>query len=226
MELDGGEGYKPVVVLVGRAGRNCIGRSDGVVVVMGGEGLGSGSYGHCALKEMPYLFDVVVVGGVATIATHWEVTTILSIRDELFETFRKRHKGVMELEEVQLTANSLHSEQTKGQKFPENASDQEMLEIVMARAMLELNQILKANEINFAILAALPAFFVSLIIMSSVRAWFKRPHHRDRDVKQSSLTSTFASSFLSQKRLALKMQPHHHRRHVSARGTRNVGKSG
>ncbi|KAK3023699.1 hypothetical protein RJ639_044309 [Escallonia herrerae] len=41
-------------------------------------------------------------------------------------------------------------------------------------AMLELNQILKANEINFAILAALPAFFVSLIIMSSVRAWFKR----------------------------------------------------
>ncbi|XAR52278.1 hypothetical protein NMG60_11020252 [Bertholletia excelsa] len=33
---------------------------------------------------------------------------LLSIRDELFETFRKRHKGVMELEEVQLTANSLH----------------------------------------------------------------------------------------------------------------------
>lgn len=33
---------------------------------------------------------------------------LLSIRDELFETFRKRDKGVMELEEVQLTANSLH----------------------------------------------------------------------------------------------------------------------
>ncbi|KAK1293958.1 hypothetical protein QJS10_CPA16g01153 [Acorus calamus] len=32
---------------------------------------------------------------------------ILSIRDELFETFRRRHKGVMELEEVQLTAISL-----------------------------------------------------------------------------------------------------------------------
>ncbi|KAJ9146623.1 hypothetical protein P3X46_028862 [Hevea brasiliensis] len=139
---------------------------------------------------------------------------LLSIRDELFDTFRKRHKGVMEIEEVQLTANSLHrmllafSEQTKGQKFPENASDQEMLEIVMARyekelmhpiqnllsgelaralliqvqklkldietAMLELDQILKANEINFAILAALPAFFLSIILLMLVRAWFKQ----------------------------------------------------
>uniref|UniRef100_A0A2P2Q3P5 Uncharacterized protein n=1 Tax=Rhizophora mucronata TaxID=61149 RepID=A0A2P2Q3P5_RHIMU len=138
---------------------------------------------------------------------------LLSIRDELFETFRKRHKGVMEVEEVQLTANSLHrmlltfTEQTKGQKFPENASDQEMLEIVMSRyekelmhpiqnlvsgelaralliqvqklkldietAMLELDQILKANEINFAILAALPAFFISLILLMLVRAWLK-----------------------------------------------------
>ncbi|PRQ17009.1 putative nuclear control of ATP synthase 2 [Rosa chinensis] len=139
---------------------------------------------------------------------------LLSIRDELFKTFRQRHKGMMELEEVQLTSNSLHrmllafSEQTKGQNFPENASDQEMLEIVMARyekelehpihnlvngelaralliqvqklkldtetAMLELNQILRANEINFAILAALPAFFLSLILLMLVRAWFKR----------------------------------------------------
>lgn len=139
---------------------------------------------------------------------------LLSIRDELFETFRKRHKGVMELEEVQLTANSLHrmllafSEQTKGQKLPENASDQEMLEIVMGRyekelmhpiqslvggelaralliqiqklkldietAMLELNQILNANEINFAILAALPAFFLSLGVLMLLRAWFKQ----------------------------------------------------
>lgn len=139
---------------------------------------------------------------------------LLSIRDELFDTFRKRHKGVMELEEVQLTASSLHrmllnfSEQTKGQKFPVNASDQEMLEIVMARyekelmhpiqslvggelvralliqiqklkldietAMLELDQILKANEINFAILAALPAFFLSLLMLMLVRTWFKR----------------------------------------------------
>ncbi|XP_030959019.1 protein DGS1, mitochondrial [Quercus lobata] len=139
---------------------------------------------------------------------------LLSIRDELFETFRKRHKGVMEPEEVLLTSNSLHrmllafSEQTKGQKIPENASDQELLEIVMSRyekelmhpvqnllsgelaralliqvqklkldietAMLELDQILKANEINFAILAALPAFFLSLILLMLVRTWFKR----------------------------------------------------
>ncbi|KAL6009878.1 hypothetical protein ACLOJK_000309 [Asimina triloba] len=123
-------------------------------------------------------------------------------RDELFETFQRRHKSVTELEEVQLTANSLHrmllafSEQTKGEKLPENMSDQDMLEIVMVSyekelthplqsllggelaralliqiqklkldietAMLELNQILRANEINFAILAALPAFFLSL----------------------------------------------------------------
>ncbi|KAL3530130.1 hypothetical protein ACH5RR_009452, partial [Cinchona calisaya] len=139
---------------------------------------------------------------------------LLSIRDELFETFRKRQKGVMEREEVQLTADSLHrmllafSEQTKGQKLPQNASDQEMLEIVMARyekelthpiqnlvggelvralliqvqklkldietAMLELDQILRANEINFAILAALPAFALSLILLMLVRAWFKQ----------------------------------------------------
>ncbi|KAL5766206.1 hypothetical protein ACOSP7_016823 [Xanthoceras sorbifolium] len=139
---------------------------------------------------------------------------LLAIRDELFETFRKRHKGMMDIEEVQLTSNSLHrmllafSEHTKGQKFPENASDQELLEIVMSRyekelmhpiqnllsgelaralliqvqklkldietAMLELNQILRANEINFAILAALPAFFLSLILLMLVRAWFKQ----------------------------------------------------
>nr|AFK36447.1 unknown [Medicago truncatula] len=139
---------------------------------------------------------------------------ILSIRDELFETFRKRHQGIMDFEEVRLTSNSLHrmllafSEQTKGQKSPVNASDQEMLEIVMDRyekelmhpiqnllngelaramliqvqklkldietAMLELNQILRANEINFAVLAALPAFFISLLLIMLVRAWFKQ----------------------------------------------------
>ncbi|GAU21660.1 hypothetical protein TSUD_251440 [Trifolium subterraneum] len=100
------------------------------------------------------------------------------------------------------------SEQTKGQKFPVNAPDQKMLEIVMDRyekelmhpiqnllsgelaramliqvqklkldietAMLELNQILRANEINFAILAALPAFFLSLLLLMLVRAWFKQ----------------------------------------------------
>ncbi|KAM0951033.1 putative nuclear control of ATP synthase 2 [Dioscorea sansibarensis] len=136
---------------------------------------------------------------------------LLAIRDELFETFRRRHKGVMEVEEVQLTANSLHrmllafGEQTKGQKLPENIADQELLEIVMSRyekevmhplqnllsgelaramliqiqklkldletAMLELNQILRANEINFAILAALPAFFLSVLLLMLVRTW-------------------------------------------------------
>ncbi|XP_056166152.1 protein DGS1, mitochondrial isoform X2 [Syzygium oleosum] len=139
---------------------------------------------------------------------------LLSIRDELFETFRKRHESAMELEEVHLTSKSLHrmlkafSEQTEGQKLPEDASDQQMLEIVMARyekelmhpvknllsgelaralliqvqklkldietAMLELNQILRANEINFAILAALPAFFLSLILLMIMRAWLKQ----------------------------------------------------
>ncbi|KAL4027483.1 hypothetical protein IC575_010649 [Cucumis melo] len=64
---------------------------------------------------------------------------LISIRDELFDTFRKRHKGVMEVQEVQLTAISLHrmllafSEHTKGQKFPDDALDQEMLAIVMTR---------------------------------------------------------------------------------------------
>ncbi|GKU95398.1 hypothetical protein SLEP1_g8761 [Rubroshorea leprosula] len=66
------------------------------------------------------------------------------------------------------------SEQTKGQKFPANSSDQETLEMVMDRAMLELDQILWANEINFAILAALPGFFLSLILIMSVYAWLKQ----------------------------------------------------
>ncbi|GAA0148470.1 hypothetical protein LIER_07905 [Lithospermum erythrorhizon] len=139
---------------------------------------------------------------------------VLAIRDELFDTFKKRNKGAMEPEEVQLTADSLHrmliafSEQTSGKKFPEDASDQKMLELVMGRyekemmhpiqnlvggelvralliqvqklkldieeAMLELDQILRANEINFAILAALPAFFLSLLILMLLRAWFKQ----------------------------------------------------
>ncbi|KAE8676440.1 60S ribosomal protein L36 [Hibiscus syriacus] len=137
---------------------------------------------------------------------------LLAIRDELLDTFKKRQKGVMDMEEVHLTSDSLHrmllafSEETKGKKFPENASDKEMLEIVMLRcdflsnimnllhgelaralliqvqklkldvemAMLELDQILRANEINFAILAALPAFFLSLGLIVAVRAWFRQ----------------------------------------------------
>lgn len=45
---------------------------------------------------------------------------------------------------------------------------------ILIRAMLELNQILRANEINFAVLAALPAFFLSLLLLMVVRAWFKQ----------------------------------------------------
>jgi nuclear-control-of-ATPase protein 2 len=46
-----------------------------------------------------------------------------------------------------------------------------MIELFLHRAMLELDQILRANEINFAILAALPAFGVSLLLLFAVRAW-------------------------------------------------------
>ncbi|CAH8303336.1 unnamed protein product [Eruca vesicaria subsp. sativa] len=139
---------------------------------------------------------------------------LLAIRDELFDTFRKRHKGVMEAEEVQLTQDSLHRmlrnfcEQATPKKVSDNATDQEMLEVVMHRyekelvhpihnlfsgelvrgmliqvqklkldietAMLELEQILRANEINFAILAALPAFFLSLGMLSLLRTWLKQ----------------------------------------------------
>lgn len=45
---------------------------------------------------------------------------------------------------------------------------------LLARAMLELDQILKANEINFAILAALPAFFLSVLLVMVVRAWLRK----------------------------------------------------
>ncbi|KAJ6984290.1 protein DGS1 [Populus alba x Populus x berolinensis] len=48
------------------------------------------------------------------------------------------------------------------------------LKLDIETAMLELDQILKANEINFAILAALPAFFLSLLLLMLLRAWFKR----------------------------------------------------
>jgi len=139
---------------------------------------------------------------------------LLSIRNELFETFRRRHKSVVQLEEVQLTANSLHrmlrdfSELTTGRKLPEGASEQEMMEIMMGRyekevihplqnllggelaralliqiqklkldietVMLGLDQILKANEINFAMLAALPALFITVILAFIVRLWLMK----------------------------------------------------
>ncbi|KAI3709052.1 hypothetical protein L2E82_38768 [Cichorium intybus] len=49
-----------------------------------------------------------------------------------------------------------------------------MVEILMGRAMLELNQILRANEINFSILAALPALFLSLVVLMLLRASVKQ----------------------------------------------------
>uniref|UniRef100_A0A452YQ67 Uncharacterized protein n=1 Tax=Aegilops tauschii subsp. strangulata TaxID=200361 RepID=A0A452YQ67_AEGTS len=64
---------------------------------------------------------------------------IISIRDELFETFKRTDKRVMEREEVQLTEESLHRmlitfcEQTSKEKPAQDASLQELLEIVMKR---------------------------------------------------------------------------------------------
>ncbi|XP_062211311.1 protein DGS1, mitochondrial-like isoform X2 [Phragmites australis] len=141
---------------------------------------------------------------------------IISIRDELFETFKQRDKGVMEKQEVQLTEDSLRRmllafcEQTSGRKLPEDVSVEAMLEILtkryenelvhplqnlfsgeLARAMLiqiqklkldlesgllEMDQILRANAINFAVLAALPAFGLSLLLLMLVRAWALRDH--------------------------------------------------
>ncbi|CAM0953368.1 unnamed protein product [Alopecurus aequalis] len=135
---------------------------------------------------------------------------VISIRDELFETFKRADKRVMEKEEVQLTEESLHRmliafvEETSKKNF-KDTPPHELLEIVMKRyeresrhpitnlligelprvmliqvqklkldlqeAMLELDQILKANEINFAILAALPAFGLSLLLLLVVGAW-------------------------------------------------------
>ncbi|KAI4383708.1 hypothetical protein MLD38_009514 [Melastoma candidum] len=121
---------------------------------------------------------------------------VLAIRDELFDTFKKRHKSVMDVEELQLTVNSLRRmllafcEQTKGQNLPENATDQEMVEVVMTRyftllqveklrldietAMLELDLIHQAVEIYFSTLAAFPAFFLSFLLLMFFRAWLKQ----------------------------------------------------
>ncbi|KAI7988085.1 hypothetical protein LOK49_LG13G02156 [Camellia lanceoleosa] len=48
------------------------------------------------------------------------------------------------------------------------------LKLDIDMAMLELDQILKANEINFAILAALPAFFLARLLLMLVCAWLKQ----------------------------------------------------
>ncbi|KAF0911797.1 hypothetical protein E2562_012292 [Oryza meyeriana var. granulata] len=144
----------------------------------------------------------------------WDVHVgqpIISIRDELFETFKQRSKREMEKQEVQQTEESLRRmlldfcESTSNEKPPQDISELAMMETVMKRyekeamhpfqglssgeltralsiqiqkhklalleAMLELDQILRANEINFAILAALPAFGLSLLLLFAVRAW-------------------------------------------------------
>ncbi|KAH7439498.1 hypothetical protein KP509_04G064900 [Ceratopteris richardii] len=135
---------------------------------------------------------------------------LMSIRDDLFETFRRRHHSAAELEDVQLTAASLQrmlrafTEQLKGKEKAGKATEEEMMEVVMNRyeeeithplqnllggelframliqvqklkldietAMLELNQILRANEINFAVLAALPALLFAMILGWLLRA--------------------------------------------------------
>lgn len=171
---------------------------------------------HSRLMGSTDLDDWISAGRDSIIAfwkEHVELP-LLSIRNELFETFRRRHKGVVEPEEVQLTANSLRrmlvdfTEHTTRTKVPEGKSEQEMMEIVMARyekevinplqnlvggelaralliqiqklkldietAMLEMDQILKANEINFAMLAALPALFITVILASIVRLWLMK----------------------------------------------------
>lgn len=136
---------------------------------------------------------------------------IISIRDELFQTFKRGDKRVMEKQEVQLTEESFRRmllafcEQTSNEKLPQDISEQAMMEIVTKRyekelihpiqnlisgelarimlikiqmheldlqeAMLEMDQLLKGNAINFAILAALPAFGLLLLLLLLVRAW-------------------------------------------------------
>eukprot|EP00850_Spirogloea_muscicola_P017849 SM000157S02079 [mRNA] locus=s157:156074:160332:- [translate_table: standard] len=127
------------------------------------------------------------------------IDPLVQIRDDLFETYRRRPQSSTQLEEVHLSTESLRRMLTAfcdqaGVKLKPDATDQELMEVVMGRyekelmhpltsllggelaramliqvqklkldiemAMLELDQILRANEINFAVLAALPALFV------------------------------------------------------------------
>ncbi|EFJ04677.1 hypothetical protein SELMODRAFT_449344 [Selaginella moellendorffii] len=66
---------------------------------------------------------------------------LLSIRDDLFETFRKRQQKMLKA----------FPEPTSGSPLPSDGTAQ-MMEIMMSSAMLELNQLVRATEINFAIL--------------------------------------------------------------------------
>lgn len=173
---------------------------------------------HSSLMGSPDI-DNWIQDAKESVAGFWDEHVekpIISIRDELFETFKQRDKGVMENQEVQLTEDSLRRmlvafcEQTEGQKLPEDSSVQAMLEILtkryekelihpmknlfsgeLARAMLiqiqklkldlesgllEMDQILRANAINFAVLAALPAFGLSLLLLMLLRTWIQRDH--------------------------------------------------
>ncbi|KAL6649949.1 hypothetical protein ACP70R_014173 [Stipagrostis hirtigluma subsp. patula] len=173
---------------------------------------------HSSLMGSPDI-DNWIQDAKVSVAGFWDEHVeqpIISIRDELFETFKQRDKGVMEKQEVQLTEDSLRRmliafcEQTSGGKLPEDQSVQAMLEMLtkryekelihpiqnlfsgeLARAMLiqiqklkldlesgllEMDQILRANAINFAVLAALPAFGLSLLLLALVRTWIMRDH--------------------------------------------------
>lgn len=47
-------------------------------------------------------------------------------------------------------------------------------EVILHRGLLEMDQILRANAINFAVLAALPAFGLSLLLLALLRTWIQR----------------------------------------------------
>jgi nuclear control of ATPase protein 2 len=49
-----------------------------------------------------------------------------------------------------------------------------LIKVVLHRGLLEMDQILRANAINFAVLAALPAFGLSLLLLVLLRAWVQR----------------------------------------------------
>ncbi|KAI3679413.1 hypothetical protein L2E82_02198 [Cichorium intybus] len=55
--------------------------------------------------------------------------------------------------------------------------------IQIQKAMMELNQILRANEINFVILAALPTFFLSLEVLMLLHASVKQEKKRSSSLQ-------------------------------------------
>ncbi|WVZ56969.1 hypothetical protein U9M48_007426 [Paspalum notatum var. saurae] len=99
---------------------------------------------HSSLMGSPDI-DNWIQDAKESVAGFWDEhfeKPIISIRDELFETFKQRDKGVMEKQEVQLTEDSLHRmlvafcEQTEGRKLPEDVSVQAMLETVTKRFLI------------------------------------------------------------------------------------------